>query len=862
MGREDLAHPTKTRTPRVEVAQLDSKDAPGQNPPAKQDASEIGEKPSDRPVSEPDPPKKKAVKQAAKMPQPKEKPKPAKVVELPPPLPIDVALFRPDSLAGWTHGAETPVGWSMTKGRLTGQGDATTLTSGYSFGNFELHFRWTAEEQAKVVVELSQIPHGPVLSIAFDRTSNCGQMQENGKDRAPGASVSTDDTLLSTAIKREGDQLSVTVAGREVSKTKVPKRRRFGLRLAGMGGEVGIEDMRLKEPLGESIFNGVDLSGWWCPGRAGAWQAINGELVLAGRGGNYLRTEKAFGNFTLSFEFKAQKGCNSGLGIRTPRDGWPSGDGMELQILDHPHVDKGGMMSIYRNVPPLAVAHKSEDWNQLVVKAEGRMISAWMNGQLVQQANTAWEPELKHRNLAGWIGFQDHGKRIQIRHLRLAEAPDGLGLDAWHAPRPQLAVRYVLGRLLNTERLCRDDGSRGGVTVANVEEEGEHVLAEATGPGALVRVSNDNWSGDLALYFDGEEEPRLTCKARELERHVPRVPGSQSKNQLLTCLAFEKSLKVMLTGGDATTYRFGFVQLPKKVATETFSKIDVTVPKSLAAVLDYRFHKHSHGVVRQHDPYLRVTSDRKAVAPGDGIEFVAVEGVGLVQWVQIHCAKRHLRADDLWIEVSIDGESEPAMSAPVRYYFSGAAVAGRYGNYLLTERGGAINRLAMPFGNGIRMSLRNQGTEPIEGVGLTVSIQQADDEQEKTNFANRLRLRGTFDPPASDETSRPLFERKGRGRLVGIVCDAGEGTFAEVAIDSFQIDGRPVDGWQPQTLEGLLGCPGQAEDFLGALSGRKGTLAWQYLLLAPIDFDREIVANVAEGTKLGGRLTLFYMSKR
>jgi hypothetical protein len=318
-------------------------------------------------------------------------------------------------------------------------------------------------------------------------------------------------------------------------------------------------------------------------------------------------------------------------------------------------------------------------------------------------------------------------------------------------------------------------------------------------------------------------------------------------------------LKVVLLDGDPGTYRLDFVQLPKEIPTETFSKPDGAIPKSLAAILDYRFHKHSHGVVRQHDPYLRITSDPKEVAPGDGVELVAADGAGLVQWVQIHCAKKQLKTDDLWIEVSIDGENDPAISAPVRYYFSGAAVAGRHGNYVLTERGGAINRLAMPFGDGIRMSLRNQGTEPIGGVALTASIQQAVDEREKADFANRLRLRGTLAPATAGQANRILFERKGRGRWVALVCDAGEGTFRDVAIDALQVDGKPVDGWQPMSLGVLLGCPKQGEDFLGALNGRKGPLAWRYLLLAPVDFDREIVANVPEGTNVGGRLALFYV---
>lgn len=44
------------------------------------------------------------------------------------------------------------------------------------------------------------------------------------------------------------------------------------------------------------------------------------------------------------------------------------------------------------------------------------------------------------------------------------------------------------------------------------------------------------------------------------------------------------------------------------------------------------------------------------------------------------------------------------------------------------------------------------------------------------------------------------------------------------------------------------------------MSGRQGSFAWRYLLLAPIDFEREIVATVPECTSPGNRLALFYLA--
>ena len=194
-------------------------------------------------------------------------------------------------------------------------------------------------------------------------------------------------------------------------------------------------DLVLSEPEGEAIFNGTDLAGWWSPLGLDSWRAHDGAIECLNRDGNYLRTEKEFANFTLSLEYKHSPHCNSGIGIRTPRDGWPSGDGMELQLQDEPGLDKQSTFAIYGNLEPLARADRSEGWNTAVVKADGRMISGWINGQLVQQANTFWHPELQHRHLKGWIGFQDHGGKIEFRNIRVLSAPDGPGLNAWYARR-------------------------------------------------------------------------------------------------------------------------------------------------------------------------------------------------------------------------------------------------------------------------------------------------------------------------------------------------------------------------------------------------------------------------------------------
>src|SRR5690606_37179499 len=149
------------------------------------------------------------------------------------------------------------------------------------------------------------------------------------------------------------------------------------------------------------------------------------------------------------------------------------------------------------NLPPLTRADKSGEWNRVVIKADGRMISAWVNGQLVQQSNTSKLPEVKHRHLKAWLGLQDHGCRVRFRDIYVHEAPDGLGLDAWYAPSRELGAYAVLDRLMNSERLSREDGVTSGTISRTMPKGGEHVLAELTGPGALVRCWQEFPGGRL-----------------------------------------------------------------------------------------------------------------------------------------------------------------------------------------------------------------------------------------------------------------------------------------------------------------------------------------------------------------------------
>lgn len=767
-----------------------------------------------------------------------------------------VRLHRPGSLAGWDYGAQPPNGWRMEKETLCGNKDSTPLLSGFTFGDFRLRFAWNVEGEAAWEISFPEVPSGAGLRFMLREGEGCGQADDAGRALAAGSKIARVSSGMHNAqIDRWDGKLALTIDGRQLWQVPLAASRRFGLGLAVTEGPGRLADLRVEEPAGESIFNGKDLAGWWTPGDKSAWTVENDGIVIFREGGNYLRTDKEYANFTLSLDYKIQKGGNSGVGIRTPRPAWPSGDGMEIQLWDIPYdkpLDKHAAGAIYGNVPPLARADKTGQYNHLVIKADGRMISAWMNGELVQQCYTGDHPELKHRHLKGWIGLQDHNSRTEFRNIRVLEAPPGLELDAWRKSQTAVGAAVVIDRLMNSEQLALVDGVSSGVARARIEGKrpNGHVLAELTGPGAVVRLARTRDEGRLAFFFDGEEKPRLECKPADLWQAAPQL--TEDTNPVLTCLTYRKSLKIVLRGAADGEWWIDHVAFPEGLLTESYTTRDAHIPRAWLAASVYRHEQFGWGVHREFDPWPRPSGGPKAIQPGKRERMVHVDGSGIVHWLKLAAEKRVLNNNDLWLEVRIDGQKEPAVATPVRFWFPGLVGNGNYPNYVLLDRNGMTNVLAMPFGAGIEFSLANRGKKSIQVAGLTVSVEPAT-EKTRESIQNRLRLHAVFEPAGN--AADGLAHCKSRGRWVGLVYEEPKGS--KTAVESLLADGRTIDGWKAPTLDALVGRSG---DFRSCLSGRRGAVVWRYLLLEPVDF-QESFQLTAGGPKLGSRLAIFYADK-
>ena len=181
-----------------------------------------------------------------------------------------------------------------------------------------------------------------------------------------------------------------------------------------------------------ALFNGRDLQGWQqIGGERENWHVDDELLYTEGEGGGWLATSSEFGDFILDLEFRVPEGGNSGIFLRAPLQGNPAYQGLEIQVLDD-YAEKYAHLkpwqytgSIYATVAPRSRQSKSAgEWQRMRISCQGSVVDVWLNGKEIVHADLIDyghllpdHPGLKRRS--GYIGLQNHGTRVDYRHIFL-----------------------------------------------------------------------------------------------------------------------------------------------------------------------------------------------------------------------------------------------------------------------------------------------------------------------------------------------------------------------------------------------------------------------------------------------------------
>lgn len=193
-----------------------------------------------------------------------------------------------------------------------------------------------------------------------------------------------------------------------------------------------------------SLFDGETLTGWTNkeghPAKEGKWVAANGVLSRVKKGAGDLYSAQAYQDFELAFEWKLEKGSNSGVKYRVQEiDGKTLG--LEYQILDddnHPDGKQRDHQSaaLYdlRATNSDKKLNPIGEWNSSRIVVHDGLVQHFLNGALVveikipsKEWHAAFEQskykKLKNfgTNQKGLLMLQDHNDPVSFRHLKIRE---------------------------------------------------------------------------------------------------------------------------------------------------------------------------------------------------------------------------------------------------------------------------------------------------------------------------------------------------------------------------------------------------------------------------------------------------------
>ncbi|MFK7911702.1 MAG: DUF1080 domain-containing protein [Akkermansiaceae bacterium] len=193
------------------------------------------------------------------------------------------------------------------------------------------------------------------------------------------------------------------------------------------------------------LFDGKTLKGWKSVGGNGQFKVEDGCIVGFGKnvkGNTFLRTEKTYGDFELTYEFKFDdRSGNSGLMFRAlqkpSEDGNGRVNGYQCEgdnkdrswtagLFDEARrgwlfPDKKDKEQCAKFTAQGRKLFKWDEWNTIKIRCKGNHIQTWLNGEKRVDFK---DTDPKHDTREGFFGLQVHGGKscnVRWRNLRLKQ---------------------------------------------------------------------------------------------------------------------------------------------------------------------------------------------------------------------------------------------------------------------------------------------------------------------------------------------------------------------------------------------------------------------------------------------------------
>jgi hypothetical protein len=167
----------------------------------------------------------------------------------------------------------------------------------------------------------------------------------------------------------------------------------------------------------QALFDGKTLLGWEVLPTSvatanGDWTVKDGNIVCPGTTPGWLATTQTFSDFRLQVQFRGGEKVNSGVFLRSQKQGQPHITGYELQIWDYQPAgyNTGSLVNTIK-APPTKI--RADQWNDYDITADGDHYTIVLNGTKLLDTHDA-------AHLSGVIGFQcQKDNKIEFRGIRV-----------------------------------------------------------------------------------------------------------------------------------------------------------------------------------------------------------------------------------------------------------------------------------------------------------------------------------------------------------------------------------------------------------------------------------------------------------
>lgn len=201
----------------------------------------------------------------------------------------------------------------------------------------------------------------------------------------------------------------------------------------------------------ESLFDGKSLTGWHAfnkPGEVKNWTIIDSALVCLGAAkgdtGGDIVSNKEYENFELSWDWKIDKGGNSGVMYHVVEDSKykaPYETGPEYQMIDD--IGYPGKLEEWQKTGADYAMNLANDkkklkpvgeWNSSRIIFNKGHVEHWLNGEKIVEFQT-WDAKWQKEKSEGkWkdypdygsakkgrIALQDHGNKAYFKNITIKE---------------------------------------------------------------------------------------------------------------------------------------------------------------------------------------------------------------------------------------------------------------------------------------------------------------------------------------------------------------------------------------------------------------------------------------------------------